>query len=110
MLTICKLKPEAVERYRELHQRVWPELELEYAKMGISEIVCFLRGNDLFIYSERTESEPGVVDDSPGDIDRKWQQLMEPLHDPGVEKVNLAPVYCMASQEDFQGVPSEARA
>ena len=105
---MCKLKPEAVERYRELHQRVWPELELAYSKKGISEIVCFLRGNDLFIYSERTESEAIDVDDAPGDIERKWQQLMEPLHDQRVEKVNLAPVYCMAIQEDIQGVPSEA--
>lgn len=47
-----RIKPDKIEEYKESHRVVWPELLAVYKKHGIVKISCFLKGNDLLVYTE----------------------------------------------------------
>jgi L-rhamnose mutarotase len=52
-LTLClRDDPELIDRYKEHHQRVWPEVLAGIRAVGILEMRIFLLGQRLFMYVE----------------------------------------------------------
>jgi L-rhamnose mutarotase len=54
--TLClRDDPELVEKYKEYHRRVWPEVLAGIREVGILEMRIFLRGTRMFMYCETTD-------------------------------------------------------
>jgi L-rhamnose mutarotase len=94
-----RLRPESIEYYLLFHANVWPELIKAYHEAGITEISCFLKSCDLFVF---TQSDPGrylaarsALANHPVEI--RWQALMHELHDPKFEPQHYKEVYRMPS-------------
>ena len=60
--------PGVVERYKEYHRAVWPEVKQALRGIDISKMKIFLLGHHLFMYME-------VPDDF--DVDRDFPRYME---------------------------------
>ena len=72
--------PQAIEKYKEHHSNVWPEVEEALKSVGITAMKIFLIGRKLFMYME-------TVDDFEADRDfpkyldkhprcKEWDDLM----------------------------------
>lgn len=49
---VLKVKPEMVDRYKELHADVWPDVKKMISKCNIRNYSIFMRGGYLFAYFE----------------------------------------------------------
>jgi L-rhamnose mutarotase len=80
--------PRAIERYKEYHRAVWPEVVAGLRGIGVSKLKVFLQGRQVFVYHE-------VPDDFDIGRDigrymqseraRDWDALMRELRDLGSE-------------------------
>lgn len=72
--------PQVIEKYKEYHRNVWPEVEQSLKGVGITSMKIFLIGRKLFMYME-------TVDDFEADRDfpkyleqhsrcKEWDNLM----------------------------------
>ena len=78
--------PRAIERYKEYHRAVWPEVVAGLRGIGVSKLKVFLQGRQVFVYHE-------VPDDFDIGRDigrymqseraRDWDALMRELRDLG---------------------------
>ncbi|MCA9089330.1 MAG: L-rhamnose mutarotase [Planctomycetaceae bacterium] len=76
-----RLKPGALEEYREHHDTLperWPQLLSEIRDSGIAQITTFQNGLDLFLYSE-IHDEQAWDKLWHSDVHRRWAELMQPL-------------------------------
>lgn len=57
-LIVLRLKDVGfVDEYERRHDDIWPDLVLGFAESGISEMEIFVRGDEVFIYSENAEPD-----------------------------------------------------
>ena len=47
--------PKVIASYREYHRNVWPEIEANQRRVGITKTRIFLHGRRLFMYYETTD-------------------------------------------------------
>jgi L-rhamnose mutarotase len=72
--------PQAIEKYKSHHQKVWPEVEAALKSIGITSMKIFLIGRKLFMYIETVDDfRPGR--DFPKYLDadakcKQWDELM----------------------------------
>jgi L-rhamnose mutarotase len=83
MMFHSRLKPECVKEYVREHKRVPPKLLAAYRKAGITTIGCYLKGLDLFVYSEY---DPKIYSKAKAALSRnpvevRWQKHMASLRD-----------------------------
>ncbi len=81
----------SIEKYKELHQNVWPEIEESILESGIESMEIYQVLNRLFMILEVNESfsfEKKIKSDIENSKVQKWENLMsnfqKPL--PGSEK------------------------
>jgi len=86
-----------IQKYKEYHKEVWPEIISSISKSGIQEMEIYLTGNRLFMIIEAgdqfTFENKARLDENNPKV-KEWEQLMWkyqealPFADPG-EKWNL---------------------
>jgi len=97
-----KEDPDIIEKYKEYHRAVWPEVISGLHDLGISKMKIFLGGNRLFMYLETPDDfEPGR--DFPkymkSDQAKEWDELMRtfqqksPAARPGEWWANMEEVF-----------------
>ncbi len=73
--------PQAVEKYKFHHQHVWPEVETELRRIGITSMKIYLIGCRLFMYLETVDGfnpEQDFPKYLEADIRcRQWDELMQ---------------------------------
>jgi L-rhamnose mutarotase len=82
--TVLRLKPEAVERYKEYHAAVWPEVLAMIAECNIRNYSIYLKDDYLFGYFEYHGSDM-KADWAKMAADKKtqeWWSIMEPMQQP----------------------------
>ena len=96
-ITKTILKPECVEKYKEYHANVWPELLEAYRKAGIIKISCFLNENELLVCSEYDEDIllKAKADLENDEVEIRWQSLMAELKDSSFDTVEYEEVFYM---------------
>ena len=50
-----KNDPEIIEKYKEYHRNVWPEVVASLKEIGITGMKIYLSGNHLFMYFEAVD-------------------------------------------------------
>ena len=50
-----KTDPEVIEKYKEYHRNVWPEVVESLKEIGITAMKIYLSGNHLFMYFEAVD-------------------------------------------------------
>lgn len=93
-----KIKPEKIEEYKESHRAVWPEILALYRKNGISKISCFLRGNDLLVYTEYDDEvylKGGREAIGKDETAQRWDVWMRDFALPGYKAVEFEEVFRM---------------
>ncbi len=77
-----RLKPDMVEEYDRVHQRVWPELLARIKQAGISKYSIFRRGQDLFLFMhvENFDRTWDFLDRDP--VNQRWQKEMARFWEP----------------------------
>ena len=51
---VIRLRPEAVEEYKRIHVKIWPEIEGAIRESGITNYSIYFKDNTLFAYFEYT--------------------------------------------------------
>ena len=65
------------EEYRKRHDEIWPELEEELHKVGISDYSIYLDEETLTLFAFQKLSENNTADDLPhAEIVKKWWAYM----------------------------------
>jgi L-rhamnose mutarotase len=84
-LTLClKDDPALIERYKDYHQRVWPEVLAGIRVAGITRMEIFLLGRRMFMYLttedgfDPARDLPRLNDDPKS---REWDALMRTLQE-----------------------------
>ena len=71
MTLLLKDDPETIEKYKEYHRHVWPEVERSLKAVGIISMQIFLLGRRLFLYM-------GTADDFEAERDFPKYLEMDP--------------------------------
>jgi L-rhamnose mutarotase len=74
-----------VERYKEHHRHVWPEVVARLREIGILELQIFLLGRRLFLWFEAVDGFDPERDFARLDEDeryREWDALMRTMQEP----------------------------
>ena len=72
--------PQAIEKYKQYHRQVWPEVEEALKAVGITAMKIFLLGRCMFMYMQTVDDfDPNR--DFPKYLDhhprcRQWDELM----------------------------------
>ena len=80
MTLLLKNDPKMIEKYKEYHRQVWPEVEASLEAIGVTSMQIFLLGNRLFMYLETVDGfapERGYakhMENHPRC--RQWEDLM----------------------------------
>ena len=75
---VLKLKPGAMDDYINWHDNIWPELQVEIAGQGITEISLFQLDDMIFLHSRVNDPEAWTrLWES--NVHRRWGELMNPL-------------------------------
>lgn len=88
MTLMLKDGAEVVERYKQHHRSVWPEVVVRLREIGVVEMKIFLLGRRLFMYMETID---GFVPErefpklSKDTRYREWDELMTGLQEPAPE-------------------------
>jgi L-rhamnose mutarotase len=77
--------PKLIEAYKEYHRNVWPEVEGELGKLGVTKMRIFLLGRQLFMYMEAPDGfDPMAFDvrwlENPRCL--AWEEIMEQYFEP----------------------------
>jgi L-rhamnose mutarotase len=96
-IVYLKLKPECVEKYKEYHDNIWPELVNAYHEAGITTVSCSINDSYLIVYEEyadgKYEEARKKLDSNKVEI--RWQSLMRQLRDPSFELVKFKEIFRM---------------
>ncbi len=88
MTLLLKDEVETVDRYRQYHRQVWPEVIARIRAIGVVEMRIYLLGRRLFMYLETgdgfaPEREfPKLNEDARY---REWDELMRSIQQPAPE-------------------------
>ena len=93
---MMRLRPGALDAYREYHRFVWPELEREFELAGIDRCSIFEAAGLVVIVSEACDEQAWArLRGSP--VHQRWSALIEPLvrcgPDGTIETVNMTELY-----------------
>lgn len=80
-----KDEPTTIEKYKEYHRAVWPEVVEGLQNIGISKMKIFLHGRRLFMYMEAGDDfEPArhFPRYMENDRAREWDTLMRNFQEP----------------------------
>ena len=96
-IVYLKLKPECVEKYKEYHDNIWPELVEAYRQAGITTISCGLNDSYLIVYEEYADGqyEQARKKLAGNEIEMRWKSLMRQLRDPSFELMEFTEVFRM---------------
>ena len=72
---IMTLKPGCEDRYKAMHDAIWPEMREALSQNGVTSFSIFRHGLTLFAFQER-EGEPLA---EPLPVMWRWWKAMEPL-------------------------------
>lgn len=80
-----KADDETIERYKEYHRAVWPEVEEALRGIGVTRMRIFLHGHRLFMYMEAVDGFD-VARDFPRYMEteraKEWDDLMRTYQEP----------------------------
>lgn len=95
----------AIATYKELHQKVWPEVENMQRTLGVTKIRIFLHGRRLFLYIEvedRYDPEAASRTYASDPAVERWEEMMQtrfqerlPDAAPGQWWVPMEPIYVL---------------
>lgn len=76
--------PAAIERYKEYHRQVWPEVKARIRECGIREMRIFLLRRRMFMYIETDDAfDPAVdfarINEAPKS--KEWDDVMRTLQE-----------------------------
>lgn len=75
---VLRVKPDKKEEYKEVHQRVWPELLNAMSQLGISNYSIFMRQDGtLFGYLEATDFKKAMAELAKNEANLRWQEAMK---------------------------------
>jgi L-rhamnose mutarotase len=83
---VIRLHPDAVDRYRELHAAVWPDVLATLSACGVRNYSIFLREPELLLFAyfeyegEDFEADQARIAADPAT--REWWQVTMPLQEP----------------------------
>jgi L-rhamnose mutarotase len=81
--TLClRDDPELIERYKEYHRQVWPEVLAGIREVGILEMRIFLSGTRMFMYCETVDEfdpERDFPRSNASPKAQEWDRLMRTL-------------------------------
>lgn len=81
---VLQIKPEAIEKYKEYHRKVWPEVLRTITQCNIHNYSIFAKDDLLFAYMEYY-GEDRQADWAKMAADPKtqeWWSIMEPMQQP----------------------------
>ena len=82
--SVIGIKPDKLEEYKELHAKVWPEVNAILTDCNIHNYSIYYKDGFLFSYFEYTginyEKDMKKMADNP--ITKKWWKLTDPLQVP----------------------------
>lgn len=95
VLSMAKLKGDAIPEYIQRHDEIKPELLDLFRQAGIVQISCFLHQTTLLIYAVRDESlYPSREEElNHHPVCVEFMALVKPLADPSVAPVDLPEVF-----------------
>jgi L-rhamnose mutarotase len=76
--------PASIERYKEHHRSVWPEVVARLAEVGITQMRIYLLGTRLFMYLEAVDEFDPATDFPRINQDPKsqqWDRLMRTMQE-----------------------------
>ena len=88
MTLMLKDDEQIVERYKEYHRKVWPEVVSRLRENGITEMRIYLLGRRMFMYMEAVDGFSPELDFPKLAQDpryREWDELMRGLQQPAPE-------------------------
>ena len=100
--------PRAIERYKEHHRAVWPEVVAGLMGIGVSKLKVFLHGRQVFVYHEVPDDfdlERDIGRYMQSERAREWDALMRELRDldseprPGEWPGAMEPVFDLEAQQ-----------
>jgi L-rhamnose mutarotase len=77
--------PALVERYKEHHRRVWPDVVARLREIGVLEMQIFLLGRRLFLWMETVngfDPERDFARLGEDERYREWDALMRTMQEP----------------------------
>jgi L-rhamnose mutarotase len=76
--------PSMIEKYKEYHKKVWPEVLHSIKKSGVLNSRIFLLGTRLFLYMEVSDDFQlnHFQDYASGDREKEWEMLMRTFQRP----------------------------
>ena len=82
--SIIHVKPEAIERYKQYHARVWPEVLETIRKCNIRNYSIFLKDDSLFAYYEYhgTDFQADMAKMAADPKTQEWWTIMNPMQQP----------------------------
>lgn len=88
---LIRVKAGQEEKYRQVHEAIWPELIDAAHKAGFRNHSGFIRGQDVFLYLEAEDdfarSWQAILQEP---VKAKWDTLMAPLLEPLSEGESMA--------------------
>jgi len=76
--------PDLIEKYKQYHKNVWPEVLNGIKKSGVLNSRIFLLGTRLFLYMEVTDDYQlnHFQDYASGEREKEWEMLMRSFQRP----------------------------
>ncbi len=81
---IIKVKTNKIERYKELHSAVWPDVAKMITKCNIRNYSIFLRDDHLFAYFEYigTDFAGDMANMAADETTQRWWEECNPCQEP----------------------------
>ena len=77
-----QLKKGYEDEYKKRHDEIWPELEKEISKAGVSDYSIFLDEETLSLFAVQKQTEDNTADNLPQtEIVKKWWAYMADIMD-----------------------------
>ena len=81
---IIGIKPENLEKYKELHANIWPEITALITECNIRNYSIYHLNGQLFAYFEYVgdDYEADMAKMAASEINQKWWDACKPLQEP----------------------------
>ena len=74
---VLQVKPERLEKYKERHRTVWPEMLKALRETGWTNYSLFLRGDGLLVgYLETPDFDRARAEMAKLEVNKRWQREM----------------------------------
>ena len=81
---VIKIRPEMVEKYKELHANIWPGVAKQITECNIKNYSIFMRDGYLFAYFEYVgdDFEADMVKMAQDKATQEWWAVTDPCQEP----------------------------